>query len=63
MRRRRGKQGGPDYPYTWGRVQKPPKRKGQACRITSRKYPAPVVRVEFKDGREFLVDKGGLVRR
>lgn len=59
----KGKPSGPEYPYTWGRVHRPQHRKGQACRIVSRKLPAPVVKVEFKDGKVFLVDKAGLVPR
>lgn len=61
-RTRRWKKGGGEFPYVWTRLAKPKGRKGQRCKIIGKASVTDVVKVEFQDGREFYVARGGLQR-
>jgi hypothetical protein len=50
------------YPYVWTRRHLPSGYEGKRCRKVGR-APSNMVRVEFEDGKRFLVHEDGLEKR
>lgn len=51
------------FPHVWTRKALPANRKGQPCKIVAKGATADTCKIEFRDGRKFVVARAGLAKR